>query len=181
MQRSSGFINLDFSDDRRWFPAFILESLRAGVQPNDIPAIDSPMAQGRSRGRFEHLNHILHSLLNNNPYIEGTVLLSNEGLVMASALPPHWTDAIIAELCSTLYKVGHTTASQLGHAPLTDVMVRSKHGDLLVMVINARAWLACITFPETKLGLVLLDMRHATEHLRTWLQAGDSQSLKRVP
>lgn len=56
--------------------------------------------------RVDSLNHILRSLQTGTPDIEACALISDDGLVIASALPQHVDEMRVAGMSATLLSLG---------------------------------------------------------------------------
>ena len=87
--------------------------------------------------RVENLNKTLRSLQSGTPEIEAAALISEDGLMIASALPQHIEDARVAGMSSTLLSLGSRAATELERGALEQVLIRGEHG--YVVMVNASA------------------------------------------
>ena len=111
--------------------------------------------------RVEDLNRVLRALLSGTPEIEAAAVISEDGLVISSALPQHIEELRIAGMSATLLSLGTRAATELGRGGLEQVLIRGAKG--YVVMINAApgTLLLVLTTAEAKLGLIFLDMRRA--------------------
>lgn len=117
-------------------------------------------------GRVEQINQILRSLQSASPDVEASALLSDDGLMIASALPQHFEEARVAGMSATLSSLGTRASRELERGEVREVMVRGEDGYALMLTVGSGTLLLCLTNSEGKLGLVFLDMRRAVEDIR---------------
>lgn len=130
-------------------------------------ATGSPIRVGRATsGRVEQLNQILRSLQSASPDVEASALISDDGLMIASALPQHFEEARVAGMSATLSSLGVRAARELERGDVKEVMVRGADGYALMMSVGSGTLLLCLTNADAKLGLVFLDMRRSVEDVR---------------
>ena len=116
--------------------------------------------------RVAALSRILRALQATSTEVEGSALISEEGAMIASALPQHVDEARVAGMSATLSSLGARAASELERGEIDEVLVRGKNGYAVMMSAGAGTLLLCLTQSAAKLGLVLSDMRRAAEQLR---------------
>jgi predicted regulator of Ras-like GTPase activity (Roadblock/LC7/MglB family) len=111
--------------------------------------------------RLESLNAILSKLQRESPGIEASALISEDGLVIASALSPDLDDTRVGGMTATLLSLGSRAAAELRRGEIQEVIVRGDHG-YAVMVNAGRGVLVLVLASEnTKLGLIFFDLREA--------------------
>ena len=118
--------------------------------------------------RAELLAAVLRELQATTADIEASAVLSIDGLVMASVLPPgaeaHAEDRIGA-MSAAMLALGERTARELARGELEQVMVRGQAGLALITRVGAEAVLTVLCKPQVRLGLVLLDIKRTADHL----------------
>jgi len=119
--------------------------------------------------RAEQLNRVLRSLKDGSPDVEACALISEDGLVIASALPQHVQEARVAGMAATLLSLGERAAGELGRGKLEQVLVRGDDGYAVMTRAGAGALLLALTTRDAKLGLVFYDMDHAAAEIRRFL------------
>lgn len=108
---------------------------------------------------------MLRSLQTGTPDIVACTLISDDGLVIASALPQHMDEMRVAGMSATLLSLGSRAASELGLGPLSQVLVRGEQGNAVLLGAGRGTLLLAITTPDAKLGLVFLDMKRCADEL----------------
>jgi len=116
--------------------------------------------------RVDSLNKILRSLQSSSPDVEACALISDDGLMIASALPQHVDETRVAGMSATLSSLGARAATELERGEVQEVLVRGTEGYAAMMSAGHGTLLLAMASKQAKLGLLFLDMRRATEDLR---------------
>ena len=106
----------------------------------------------------------------NTPDVEGTSVVSVDGLTMASSLPGSVEEDRVAAMSAAMLSLGERIASELGRGMLDEVYVKGKDGYVVLRAIGEEAVLTVLARQQTKLGLLFLDMRRASEDLTEILE-----------
>lgn len=96
-----------------------------------------------------------------SPDVEAAAIVSADGLPMASALPPDVEEDRLAAMSAALLTLGERAADGLGKGALSQVFVEGVNGYVVLMQAGADAVLVAVTSKNTKVGLVLFEMRKA--------------------
>ena len=115
--------------------------------------------------RVDELNKILRSLQSGTPEIEASALISDDGLMIASALPQDVEEMRVAGMSSTLLSLGTRAAIELDRGDLHQVLVRGDNGYSVMVRARQGTTLLVLAAPEAKLGLVFLDMSRAVREI----------------
>jgi hypothetical protein len=107
----------------------------------------------------------------NTPDVEATVVVSVDGLTMASALPAGVEEDRVAAMSAAMLSLGERIASELGRGVLDEVYVRGEDGYVVLRAVGEEAVLTVLARQQTKLGLLFLDMRRASKDLAAILEA----------
>ena len=116
--------------------------------------------------RIEELNKILRNLQSGTPDIEASALISEDGLMIASALPQHVEELRVAGMSSTLLSLGTRAATELERGELRQVLIRGERGYAIMVTAAQGTMLLVLTTKDAKLGLVFLDMSRAVEQIK---------------
>ncbi len=116
--------------------------------------------------RVDNLNRILRSLQSASPDVEASALISDDGLMIASALPQHVDETRVAGMSATLSSLGARAAAELERGDVEEVLVRGKNGYAVMIASGSGTLLLCLASKQAKLGLVFLDMRRAVDDIR---------------
>lgn len=119
--------------------------------------------------RVETLNRLLRGLQSTSPDVEASALISEDGLMIASALPQNVDESRVSGMTATLSSLGSRAAMELERGDVEEVLVRGKHGYAVMMTASAGTLLLCLAGKQAKLGLVFLDMRRAVDDIRKTL------------
>lgn len=116
--------------------------------------------------RSEELNKILRGVQTGTPDIEASALISEDGLLIASALPQHYEEIRIAGMSSTLLSLGMRAATELERGNVEQVLIRGQHGYVVMVAAAPGTMLLVLTTKDAKLGLIFLDMSRAVEAIK---------------
>lgn len=111
--------------------------------------------------RVDEVNRVLRSLQSGTPEIEAAAVISEDGLVIASALPQHIEEVRVAGMSATLLSLGTRAATELGRGTLEQVLIRGAKGYVVMTSAAPGTLLLVLTTQDAKLGLVFLDMKRA--------------------
>ena len=107
----------------------------------------------------------LRDLQASSPDVEGSAVVSVDGLTIASALPQGVEEDRVAAMSAAMLSLGDRIASELGRGALEQVYIKGSNGYVLLMSVGEDAVLTALSRENTKLGLILLDMRRSVEAL----------------
>lgn len=116
--------------------------------------------------RIEQINEILRYMQGGTPDVEGCAVVSEDGLMIASAFPAKFDDGRVAGMTSTLLSLGTRTAQELERGDLEQVFVKGRDGYVIAMNATEGTVLVALTNGRAKLGLIFLDMNRAAEQLK---------------
>ena len=119
-----------------------------------------------SASREELIRQRLIALESLTPELEGSAVISVEGLMIASRLPNTLSDDLMASMSAAMLALGERIAHDLNRSELSQVVIRGELGYVLLMAVNENAVLTALATEEAKLGLVFLDMKQAASDLR---------------
>jgi predicted regulator of Ras-like GTPase activity (Roadblock/LC7/MglB family) len=101
-----------------------------------------------------------------SPDVEAAAIVSADGLPMASALPPYVEEDRLAAMSAALLTLGERAADGLGKGELAQVFVEGDNGYVVLMSAGHDAVLVAVTSRDTKVGLVLFEMRKAAQEVQ---------------
>lgn len=101
-----------------------------------------------------------------SPDIEGSAIVSLDGLSIASLLHEEIEEDRVSAMSAAMLSLGDRIASELGRGELDQVYIRGEYGYVILMSIGEDAVLTVMANLRGKLGLILLEMRRAAEDLR---------------
>ncbi|MEA3340962.1 MAG: roadblock/LC7 domain-containing protein [Chloroflexota bacterium] len=115
--------------------------------------------------RTERLVRRLQELQMNTLDVEATSVVSVDGLTMASSLPGGIEEDRVAAMSAAMLSLGERIASELGRGMLDEVYVKGENGYVVLRAVGEEAVLTVLARQQTKLGLLFLDMRRASDDL----------------
>lgn len=99
------------------------------------------------------------------PDIEASAIVSVDGLIIASALQQGSEEDRISAMSAAMLSLGERIAHELGRGSLDQVYIKGDKGFIVLISIGSEAVLTVLARQDSKLGLVLLEMRRASEDL----------------
>ena len=117
------------------------------------------------RSRIELLVRRLQELQMDTPDVEATAIVSVDGLPMASSLPAGVEEDRVSAMSAAMLSLGERIARDLGRGSLDEVYVKGENGYVVLRAVGEEAVLTALARQQTKLGLLFLDMRRASEDL----------------
>lgn len=118
-----------------------------------------------SMTRIDRLTNSLYELQRSAAGIEASVIVSVDGLMIASALPSDATEDRVAAMSAAMLSLGERIATELGRGSLEQVYVKGDQGYVILMSVGQEAVLTVLAHSRAKLGLIFLEMRRAVEQL----------------
>jgi predicted regulator of Ras-like GTPase activity (Roadblock/LC7/MglB family) len=119
-----------------------------------------------TKTRTERMVDELRELQHDSPDVEGAAVVSVDGLPLASLLPPGIEEERVAAMSAAMLSLGDRIANELGRGYLNQVYIRGESGFAILMEVGEEAVLTALARPDSKLGLVFLDMRRCVEDLQ---------------
>lgn len=118
-----------------------------------------------TKSRTQKMVDRLRDLQASSPDVEGSAIVSVDGLSIASALHQEIEEDRVSAMSAAMLSLGERIASELGRGILEQVYIRGENGYVLLMAVGEEAVLTVMARKEAKLGLILLDMKRAVQDL----------------
>ena len=118
-----------------------------------------------TKSRSQLMVERLRDLQASSPDIEASAVVSVDGLTIASALPQGVEEDRVSAMSAAMLSLGERIASELGRGVLNQVYIKGETGYVILMSVGEEAVLTALAREQSKLGLIFLDMRRATEDL----------------
>ncbi|MCG7849329.1 MAG: roadblock/LC7 domain-containing protein [ANME-2 cluster archaeon] len=90
--------------------------------------------------------------------VKAVGIVSVEGLLITSRMPPDMNERIVGALCSTIIASAETASSQMGTGAVSEVHVKTEHGILLLKPAGQKALLFALAEVEAQFGLITLEI-----------------------
>jgi predicted regulator of Ras-like GTPase activity (Roadblock/LC7/MglB family) len=132
--------------------------------------------------RTDLLEETLKELCSKLEGIQGAVIVSIEGFVVASYTPNEddeeegpTSSPQVAAMAATLIALGERTLSRLAQGEMIRLLIEGNDGGMLVVPANRRASVAVMVGREAKMGLVLYALQQSTRKISAILEGGMNQ------
>jgi predicted regulator of Ras-like GTPase activity (Roadblock/LC7/MglB family) len=119
--------------------------------------------------RVERLMQRLRLLKSSSHGVEASAVVSVDGLTIASDLPRDVEEDRVSAMTAAMLSLGERIAGELQRGSPEQVYIRGSQGFVVLMAVGEGAVLTVLARPETKLGLLFLDMRRAAKDLAALL------------
>jgi predicted regulator of Ras-like GTPase activity (Roadblock/LC7/MglB family) len=115
--------------------------------------------------RSQKMVNILRTLQSSSADIEGSAIVSVDGLSIASALPQGVEEDRVSAMSAAMLSLGGRIADELTRGSVEQVYVKGVDGFVLLMSVGEEAVLTVLARENAKLGLIFLDMHRAAGEL----------------
>lgn len=113
----------------------------------------------------EQINSVLQTLVRSTPDIEGAVVVTTDGLPLASALSSEADEDRVAAMGAAALSMGSRTVAELRRGNLEQVLVKGDGGYVVLIQAGSETVLEAISTSESKLGLLLYEMKQTAKEL----------------
>ncbi len=115
--------------------------------------------------REDMLISILNELNGSTADIQGSAVISIDGLLIASALPTSYDEEMVSAMSAAMLLLGERTANELKRGELEQVIVKGRLGYVIMVSAGRDSVLCVLARSDAKLGLVMLDATRAAEDI----------------
>ncbi|HMK60231.1 MAG TPA: roadblock/LC7 domain-containing protein [Dissulfurispiraceae bacterium] len=120
-------------------------------------------------GLAEQLETLLRQAQGSVPGLEASALVSMDGLIIVSSLPPDIEEDRVAAMTAAMLGLGERTADELSRGMLDQIYIKGPNGYVLIMAAGDNAVLTAIAGPEAKLGLLLVYLKKVVSQIEALL------------
>ncbi len=113
----------------------------------------------------EEARRVLRTLMNNTGAVEGCAVVTSDGLPVVTVFPQGTDEDRVAAMAAALLSFGEGMAVDLRRGEVQQVYVKGAAGLVLVQRVKEDVLLQVIVGAEAKLGLILLELKRATQEL----------------
>jgi predicted regulator of Ras-like GTPase activity (Roadblock/LC7/MglB family) len=115
--------------------------------------------------RSEALSETLATILNDSIDIMGALVVSRDGLVMASRLPAGLEDTRVGAVSAGVLSLGVRSITQLGRGDFSQILAQGTRGNVVVTSAGKKAAFVALTNKNINLGMVFLEAREGAERI----------------
>jgi predicted regulator of Ras-like GTPase activity (Roadblock/LC7/MglB family) len=116
-------------------------------------------------GLEEKLRGLLLRLNQASPEIQASAVVSMDGLMLASALPPGTNDDDVAAISATLLGLGERTVQEFKQGKLEQVYVKGDGGYTIITNTGQDNVLVVVTNEVAKLGVIFLHIKLVAQEI----------------
>ncbi|HUV83676.1 MAG TPA: roadblock/LC7 domain-containing protein [archaeon] len=102
--------------------------------------------------------------------IKACGVVSTEGLLITSRMPPEMNERIVGALCSTIIASAETASSQMGTGEVSEVSVRTQAGTLLLKPAGKKALVIALAEIEAQIGLITVEIEMRAKQVQEILE-----------
>lgn len=102
--------------------------------------------------------------------IKACGVVSTEGLLITSRMPPEMNERIVGALCSTIIASAETASSQMGTGDVNEVSVRTAQGTLLLKPAGGKALVIALAEVEAQIGLITVEIEMRAKEVQEILE-----------
>lgn len=99
------------------------------------------------------------------PDVDAVVIVSKEGLPIASALPQAIDESKIAAISASLISLGEKSITEMEKGKLENMYIKGSEGYILMRPAGPKAILTVSTTKDARLGLIFLDCKRTCEKI----------------
>ncbi len=122
-----------------------------------------------STSRTQLLVERLRAFENFTPEIEGSAIVSPDGLSIAAVLSPPIEEDRVAAMSAAMLSLGERIAQELGRGKMEQVYIKGSKGYALLTAAGPNAVLTVMAHSQVRLGLLLLELRYLVADLQAFL------------
>jgi predicted regulator of Ras-like GTPase activity (Roadblock/LC7/MglB family) len=122
-----------------------------------------------TKSRSDLIMDCLKGLQMSTPDVEGSALVHNSGLIIASTLPAEIEEDRVAAMSAALLALDERISEELARGSLDQVFIKSNHGYIFMISVGEEAVLTTLVRDQAMVGLVLICMRQAAAQLRQYV------------
>lgn len=116
-------------------------------------------------GLEDRLRLLLYRLNQSAPEILASAVVSMDGLMLASALPPNTHDDDVAAISATLLGLGERTVHEFRQGDLQQVYVKGDKGYTIITNTGQDNVLVVVTNENAKLGVIFFHIKIAAREI----------------
>jgi len=102
--------------------------------------------------------------------LEATAVVSIDGLIIASSLPPEIEEERVAAMTAAMLGLGERTANEMKRGGLDQLFLKGPLGYVVIMGATEIAVLTAIANSEVKLGLLFMELKGLIQKLEPILR-----------
>lgn len=139
-----------------------LDEGRRGQPEQSVGKESVPMATTQKR-RSERLAEALYDLVSSSLDIEGVVVISLDGLVIAAELPSKMDQARVGAVAAGILNLSDRSVGQLARGDLQQTLIQGSDGNVIITHAGKNATFVVLTGQGVNLGMAFLEAREGAQ------------------
>lgn len=115
--------------------------------------------------RIDDLNQALADLQSSSADIQACAIVSEDGLIIASALSQGMEETHIGAMSAAMLSIGERAAGELKRGDLQQVFIKGSLGYIILMNAGPHALLVALAGKDAKLGLIFFDLNRSSDQI----------------
>lgn len=111
------------------------------------------------------MENLLSGLTDKNPKIKAIAVTSIDGLVLAQRMRQNFDEDLVSAMSAAVFTIGRQVSEKLIDGDMMQIVVRSKHGVILVVPLSAEILLVAITQTDFDLQQIILEISNNNHSL----------------
>lgn len=133
------------------------------IQESESNGKQKEKASMSTQKRSELLASTLSGMLSASTDIVGAVVVTSDGLVIASQLPKGADETRIGASAAALLGLSRRSTPALGRGEFTQNLIQGKDGNIIITSVNEHSVFVGLTPADVNLGMVFLEARDAAQ------------------
>jgi uncharacterized protein len=116
------------------------------------------------------LNEIVSYFVSDTPHVQGAVLVTHDGLPLASTLPAGLEESRAAAMAAAVMTIGDRIGDELQRGTMEHIMFSGTQGYSILTLCGSEALFLVLASPDVKQGILLLEIRRMVAAMAHLLQ-----------
>ncbi len=114
---------------------------------------------------ISELTNLLRKLEADNSDVQGSAIVSVQGLPICSALTKNVNDGIVSAMSAAILSVSERAVQELARGELKRILIEGVDGLIILSQAGNNAILATLTKPDPSLGMVFLHINSVSDQI----------------
>ncbi|MBN1802897.1 MAG: roadblock/LC7 domain-containing protein [Candidatus Lokiarchaeota archaeon] len=111
------------------------------------------------------MTELLRKLESVNSDVQGSSIVSVQGLPICSALARNVNDGIVSAMSAAIQSVSERAVEELSRGTLTRILIEGEDGNIILSKAGNNAILCTLTKPGASLGMVFLNIKSVSKKI----------------
>jgi len=112
---------------------------------------------------IQKIHSELEKIKSSSPDVEAVAIVNFDGLIIDDILPPTLDESRVGAMIASILTLGERVSAEMQKGELEQVLVKGKHGYVILGNAGSEAVIAASCSSQVKLGLIFLELKRAGE------------------